>query len=149
MNKSIQRDYLDNLNKGNIKGCLHYLKIKEGTIFQYTDNLGFTILNKASNLNLYEECREILEIIIKYLTKFEFISFINQKNQSGFTPLHYACYNGYMKLIKLLVNNGADINTTNNNGLNILHMASRGNKSTPLYYFIHKYRMNVNSTYRL
>ena len=54
-----------------------------------------------------------------------------------------------MKLIKLLVNNGADINTTNNNGLNILHMASQGNKSTPLYYFIHKYRMNVNSTDKL
>ena len=149
MNKSIKDEYLNKLKKGDIKECMNYLRLKEYNVLQYTDNLNFTILHKASSLNLYEESREILEIIIKYLTKYEFISYINQKNKAGFTPLHYACYNGNIKLIKLLINNGADINIINNNGLNVLHMASQGNKTTPLYYFIHKYRMNINSTDKL
>ena len=145
MNKSIVEDYLYKLNKGDINGCLFYVKKKEYKVLQLTDNLGFTILIKVAYLNSYEDCVDIIDIIINKFTKFEFICYINQKNKAGFTALHYACYNGNIKLIKLLVNNGADINIVNNNGLNLLHLATQGNQTTPLYYFIHKYKMNINS----
>ena len=145
MNKSIIEDYLYKLNNGDINGCLYYVKKKEYKVLQLTDNLGFTILIKVASLNSYEDCLEIIDIIINKFTKFEFLLYINQKNIRGFTALHYACYNGNIKLIKLLVNNGADINIVNNNGLNILHLATQGNQTTPLYYFIHKYKMNINS----
>ena len=145
-NKSISEDYLLKLNKDDIKGCIYILKIKKYEIIQITDNQGLTIFHKVSKLNLYEDCIQILELIINNCTKYEFYSCINQKNKLGFTPLHYACYNGNMKLIKLLINNGADVNLVNNNGLNVLHLAAQGNQATPIYYFIHKYKMNVNST---
>ena len=144
-NKSIIEDYLYKLNKGDISGCLYYIRKKDCEVLQLIDNLGFTILIKVASLNIYEECLEILDIIINNFTKYEFISYINQKNITGFTALHYACYNGNIKLIKLLVNYGADINIISNNGLNVLHLATQGNQTTPLYYFIHKYKMNINS----
>lgn len=147
--KSIAEDFLLKLNKRDIKGCLYYIRKKEYIVLQITDQLGFTILHKLSSLNLYEECLELLDLIINNLTKYEFISFVNQKNKSGFTALHYACYNGNIKLIKLLINYGADINMINNNGLNVLHLAAQGNQSTPLYYFIHKYKMNINTIDKL
>ena len=149
MNNKVVEDYLNKLNKGDIKGCLYYIRKKEYIVLQLADQLGFTILHKLANLNLFEESLSILDIIINDLTKFEFISFINQKNKSGFTALHYACYNGNIKLIKLLINYGADINAVNNNGLNVLHLSAQGNQSTPLYYFIHKYKMNINTTDKL
>ena len=145
MNKSINEDFIFKLEKEDIEGCLYYIRKKEYSVFQLTDKLGFTILHKLSSLNLYEESLEIIDIFINNLTKYEFTSFINQKNKSGFTALHYASYNGNMKLIKLLINYGSDINLTNNNGLNVLHLSTQGNHSTPLYYFIHKYKMNINS----
>ena len=149
MKNSKTEDFVLKLNKGDIKGCLFYIRNKEYSVYQMTDNLGFTILHKITTLNLFEECLELLDILINKLTKYEFGSFINQKNKSGFTALHYACYNGNIKMIKLLVGNGADINITNNNGLNILHLAAQGNQSTVIYYFIHKYKMNINSSDKL
>ena len=149
MNNSTREEYLFRLNKGDIKECLTYIKNEKYTLFQLTDSLGFTILHKASSLNLYEDCIDIIDILMNNLTKYEFISYINQKNKAGFTALHYACYNGNIKLIKILVNNGADIDIVNNNGLNLLHIASQGNQTTPLYYFIHKYKLNINSIDKL
>ena len=145
MNKSISENYLFKLNKDDIKGCIYFLTIKKFEVIFITDNQGLNLLHKVSKLNLYEDCLQILELILNNFTKYEFYSIINQKNKLGFTPLHYASYNGNMKLIKLLLNNGADINISNNNGLNVLHLAAQGNQVTPIYYLIHKYKMNVNS----
>jgi len=39
-------------------------------------------------------------------------SLANAKNASGATPLHYAAINGHRKIVKLLVECGADINAT-------------------------------------
>lgn len=48
---------------------------------------------------------------------------INKKNESGFTPLHYASRLCKGELAKLLVNKGADINAQDNKGLTPLHLA--------------------------
>lgn len=51
----------------------------------------------------------------------------NQKNFTGFTPLHWAAYSGRTETVKPLVEAGADINSRNEDGLTPLHVAaSRG-----------------------
>ena len=56
--------------------------------------------------------------LIKYI--------VNQKNESGWTPLMLACTNistcSNMETIKLLLNNGADVNLQNNDGNTVLHL---------------------------
>ena len=78
-NKSISEDYLLKLNKDDIKGCIYILKIKKYEIIQIPDEQGLTILHKVSKLNLYEDCIQILELIINNCTKYEFYSCIKSK----------------------------------------------------------------------
>ncbi|HEV2494341.1 MAG TPA: ankyrin repeat domain-containing protein [Terriglobia bacterium] len=39
-------------------------------------------------------------------------SLANQKDESGATPVHYAAFNGHRHVVRLLVERGADVNST-------------------------------------
>ena len=39
-------------------------------------------------------------------------SLVNQKDESGATPVHYAALNGRSHIVRLLVQRGADVNST-------------------------------------
>jgi ankyrin repeat protein len=39
-------------------------------------------------------------------------SLVNQKDESGATPIHYAALNGHRRIVRLLIERGADVNTT-------------------------------------
>jgi palmitoyltransferase len=77
---------------------------------------------------------------------------INLQSQSGYTSLHYAAFRGNIDVIKMLIENGATIDICNNEGLNVLHLAAQGNKTSVLIYFIEKYKLdymkidNIGST---
>lgn len=53
---------------------------------------------------------------------------INVKNNSGHTPLFYACNMGYLDTIKILVESGADVNIpTDDLETPLMHVAGNGN----------------------
>ena len=47
-------------------------------------------------------------------------------SQYGSTPLHWAAKEGHTEIASLLIGNGADINSKNNDGLTSLHCAVDG-----------------------
>jgi palmitoyltransferase len=50
---------------------------------------------------------------------------INHKtDDDGFTALHFASFRGNLTLIKMLLENGADMNLRNNFGINVMHVAA-------------------------
>ena len=87
----------------------------------------------------------MLKVAKNNLTQEEFLSFINSGTNKGQTPLHYASFVGNIKLIKLLIENGADISIKTNNKFNMLHLAVMGKKITSFYYFIKQYKIDINS----
>ena len=96
-------------------------------------------LKLSQEFSLSNEEKERNEKIFKY--------FINSKTQTEhLTPLHYASFRGNMKIIKLLIENHADINALSLNGLNMLHKASQGNKPSAIVYYNKKYNIDLNST---
>ena len=64
-----------------------------------------------------------------------FNDFINAKTETEFlTALHYASYRGNIKIIKLLIENNADVNALSYNGLNMLHKAAQRNQPSAIVY---------------
>lgn len=62
---------------------------------------------------------------------------INLQNRQGLSPLHIAANEGYDKMAKLLIENGADMDLRDNDGDTPLHLALSGRRQTegigPLY----------------
>ena len=52
----------------------------------------------------------------------------NIKDSNGWTALHYACHNGDIKSVKILVEHNADINSFSNNKRTPLHLAAKMNR---------------------
>ena len=69
---------------------------------------------------------------------------INEKNSKGSTPLHLASFKGHVDTIKLLIDNGADINCVNDSKQNVMHLAVQGNATNSLVYFYLKYHISIN-----
>ena len=76
-----------------------------------------------------------------------FKNFINAKTQGdNLTALHYASFRGNIKIIKLLIENHAEINALSSNGYNMIHKAAQGNKPSAIVLFYKKYKMDLEST---
>lgn len=90
-----------------------FLKEKEAT--RGTD-LKPEDLNEETLNNIKREVRKMVA------------TWINTPSNSdeGFYPLHFASFHGNVKLIKLLVRNGANIWVKNKQGINMLHVAAQG-----------------------
>ena len=121
------------------------LKNRTLKLWTFLNENSLTALHQSISLNLYELSKEIIISAQNNLSQKEYYEYINWKTNKGQTPLHYASFVGNIKLIKLLIQNGADILTKTNNGFNVLHLAIMGNKITSFFYFIEKYKISINS----
>jgi ankyrin repeat protein len=114
-------------------------------LFESIDDKNNNSIHRICFINSNTIFSIALEHIKKNKQSQDIKSLINNKNSSGFTPLHYACYKGNLEIIIKLINLGADIYLKNNKGLNILHLASQGNQINILAYFIEKYNFDPMS----
>jgi len=94
-----------------------------------------------------EACCEYDLKTIKHLFKDPTeINIVYIRDEEGFTPLHYACQFGFMNAVKLLVENGADINAKSNEptepffraAITPLFMAVANNKKYIATYLIER-----------
>jgi ankyrin repeat protein len=81
--------------------------------FNLLDKNGNNILHKFVKSNNSKMLKETLEILIE---KGKLKNLINQKNYSGYTPLHIAINKNNQHLSQLLINNNADIRILTDNG---------------------------------
>ena len=139
------QDFFNSLNKENEERYINDIKNSSIKIWNYKNENGLTPLHQSISLDLYELSKEIILSVKNNLSQEEFITFINCRTNKGQTPLHYASFVGNIKLIRLLIQNGADISIKTNNNFNVIHLAIMGNKVTSLFYFIKKYKIDINS----
>lgn len=85
---------------------------------------------------------KICDVLITFLNQTEnptkVVSYLNQQSKSAdrFTALHYASFFGNLKLIRLLVENGADVSIVNDQAINMLHCAAQGDKPQSIAFFL-------------
>lgn len=61
---------------------------------------------------------------------------IDQKDESGFTALLYACREGSLKAVKYLIENGANVNAKSDFGFSTLSLAAHNNHDDIVYYLL-------------
>jgi ankyrin repeat protein len=49
---------------------------------------------------------------------------LNQRDEHGFTPLHWAVFRGFGDCVRIMVEKGADVNMPNGRGETSLHIAA-------------------------
>ena len=106
-------------------------------IWEYRDknNDNSTVLH----ISVFNKSYRITKMIIDYCKDFkddcDLEKFVNVPNDKGVTALHYASFIGNIKIIQLLIDNGANLEAETKRGLNILHYSAQGNKPNSLMYF--------------
>lgn len=131
--------------------------IQQADIVTLKDDKGLTLLLKAASQNYFILVDFLVNYGIKKLYKLHKSKiatrddkvFMRNKvkqiikvwinvpaeNNQGFTALHYASFFGNPKMIKLLIQHGADIHSTNTQKLTMLHLAAQGDQPYSLTYF--------------
>lgn len=61
---------------------------------------------------------------------------LDVKDKHGWTALHYAAWQGKLKVVQYLIDNGADSDVTSNDGKTALHHVSKGRQSTDLVQYL-------------
>ena len=89
------------------------------------DHRGYTLLHLACFKNLDDIAVTLIQVAKRTLAPQVIKDWINFKtDDDGFTALHFASFRGNLKLIELLLSNGADMYMKNNYGINMLHVAA-------------------------
>lgn len=73
------------------------------------------LINNFLFVALYNDIDELK----KFITK----GCVNNRDNTGYTALHYSSRKGYFEACKLLIENGADLNAVTNGGVSSLHRA--------------------------
>lgn len=63
---------------------------------------------------------------------------VNIRDSLGYTPLYWACLDGKMNVIEMLVSRGANVNSKGNDGNMPLHNAVRGGSGKAVEFLIKK-----------
>jgi hypothetical protein len=89
-------------------------KLKSKTKFSFAPE---TWANYLSICREYESNPTINDGVVMWVKRLHAArKDVNASDQNGWTPLHYAAYTGYEKLVKYLIKKGADTNIKNNEG---------------------------------
>ena len=60
------------------------------------------------------------------------------------TSIHYAAFNGDLKLLKDLVANGGDLRQTNDTGISALQFAAQGNQAAVITYLLDVHNFDID-----
>ena len=132
---TIQKTFFENMGTEKYSSCISLFQNPYYHPWTFRDEHNFTPLHHAifHNDNLFAEI--IISTTKSHTSKQEFIHFINEQSDKGFTALHYASFKGNIHIIQLLLTNNADILIKSYTGLNVMHLAAQGNMPISLYYF--------------
>lgn len=72
------------------------------------------------------------------------MDFINKQNLDGLTAIHFAAFRGNIQIIDYLIQLGGNPFIKDNDGHNVIHIASQGDKVNVVYYFIKNFNFDVN-----
>lgn len=154
-NNDEMHTFFNYIEKGNTDIIISFFKDKNKKPWEFLTEENNTGKNKF-NLGLHRACyfghNELVSKMIEQMKKRLGINapiivkkWINARTVTGFTALHFASHKGIYDLLSILINEGAEVEAINDEGLNVLHMASQGNQPLSLVLFKEQHCMNPMS----
>lgn len=140
-----EANFFSYISSENISACLSFFENPSYQAWNFRDEDNYSALHHSTYINDYNFTLSIISTTKRNASFKVLQNLINAKSNKGFTALHYAAYRENIKIIKLLLENGADLHCKNNAGLNVLHMAAQGNKIKSMYFFLKEYGLDINS----
>lgn len=139
-------EYIANEDENNVN---NFLKRKKYQIYDFRDKDGknSTLLHTS----VYKKNFNIVSILIDYCKinyPDKLNQFVNAENNKGICPIHYASFKGNIDILKLLIENGADIEKKTQKNLNVIHYCAQGNNPNSLMYFYLKFHKDKNTIKR-
>lgn len=98
-------------------------RIDLGNVLCQTNNTKKTLLHLVCSYDTYDCVKHMIDKI-KSVEKDQLI---DQLDDYGMSPIFYACINNSYHKVKLLLENGADINRVNDKNFSLLHFACKYN----------------------
>lgn len=91
----------------------------------------------------YNKTSNEIALVLQSLPDSSINDIKEEKHKSGL--LHYACYFRYLPIVKLLIEKGAEINTTNPNLLTPLHLACEKENNTAVINLLLKHNADLEA----
>ena len=141
-------EFFDYIQQKNHEKISEYFSNPDYKVWLLKDENGNTMLHKS----VFNIDMETTELILKEAKRRlgmgkgdALAKFINDKNSDGLTSLHFAANKGSIPLLKLLIENGANVDAVTNLGKNVMHMAAEGNQPSMLIYLISEEHQSSSS----
>ena len=117
-------------------------------IWEVKDENGYTAIHRSVFKNNYELSSITLEEVKKGLglgSSHKIDDYLNEKTNEGFTALYYAANNGNIKMVKLLKEFRAKVESLTTLGKNVVHIVSESNQPAILIYLVLNEPLNIFS----
>ena len=73
------------------------------------------------------------------------VQWINSKTtKEQLTALHFASFKGNLRVTKMLIEHGANVNLRDKNGLTVIHVAAQGDQVAMIYYLQQYQKLDIN-----
>ena len=112
--------------------------------YKTSEDDGSTILHLSVIKDNNKIIKELIRYCKKHLSKADLKYFINKRNNSGITALHYASFRGNIDIINILIFYGADISILSGKSLNVIDFACQGNQPKSLVFFNYYYENEMD-----
>ena len=109
-------DILEATLDGNVNAVKETVRRDSSSVDSKSGSLGFTALH----LTTINGDEELTEFLIEGGN-----ANVNARDNGGFSPLHHAASNGHSRIVKILLEHGADIDAENKNGKTPLQYARK------------------------
>ena len=148
---STKQEFLSYVQRGDVNEVYNFLRTNpECEPYEVVNEKGYTGLHLAS-LNNHPFLIQVLIRHVKDTYPAEKDSIIKQWIEQKtldeeFTCLHFAVFRGNIKIAKMLIEIGADLQSVNKQGLSVMHLAAQGDQALLLAHFKELHGLSVEET---
>lgn len=137
-----KRSLFENVMSNNVLAVKKIIENSTNKTWEYKNSNLKLVLHIAVCDNSYIMAETIINCFRKKMNDLDFIAYLNKILDNSMYFIHEIALNGNLDMLKLFIDNGADVNVKNQDGINCLHIASQTDKLNIIIYLVEILALN-------